>query len=69
MTATTPEAFITITYWVGFVAIGLIPLMPLITSGMNALPVEKSAQGSASNNIGTDDRVLCCCCDIGFSYN
>ena len=48
-TATTPEAFITITYWVRFVAIGLI-MMPLITSGMNALPVEKSAQGSASNN-------------------
>ena len=49
LTATTPEAFITITYWVRFVAIGLI-MMPLITSGMNALPVEKSAQGSASNN-------------------
>lgn len=34
LTATTPEAFITITYWVRFVAIGLI-MMPLITSGMN----------------------------------
>ncbi|MDR0199296.1 MAG: multidrug efflux MFS transporter [Streptococcaceae bacterium] len=49
LTANTPEAFITITYWVRFVAIGLI-MMPLITSGMNALPRDKAAQGSASNN-------------------
>jgi len=49
LTASTPEHFITITYWMRFVAIGMI-MMPLITSAMNALPVEKAAQGSASNN-------------------
>lgn len=49
LTASTPEHFITITYWLRFVAIGMI-MMPLITSAMNALPVEKAAQGSASNN-------------------
>ncbi|MDR0298076.1 MAG: multidrug efflux MFS transporter [Streptococcaceae bacterium] len=49
LTATTPEAFITLTYWLRFVAIGLI-MMPLITSALNALPVEQAAQGSASNS-------------------
>lgn len=49
LTASTPEHFITITYWLRFVAIGMI-MMPLITSAMNSLPVEKAAQGSASNN-------------------
>ena len=49
LTATTPEHFITTTYWLRFVGIGMV-MMPLVTSAMSALPMEKVAQGSASNN-------------------
>ncbi|AYG00525.1 MDR family MFS transporter [Lactococcus allomyrinae] len=48
-TATTPDHFVTLLYGLRMFGVGMV-MMPVMTSAMNALPVQEVAQGTASNN-------------------